>query len=143
MSHIPTSERVPILALRGLTVFPGMTIHFDVGREKSIRAVERAMSTNQRVFLITQKEILVDDPKEEDLYSLGTVAVIKQMLRLPNETLRILVEGETRARIMSLHQESPYLYGRVEHIASLEYNAQNPRVEALLRQARNTFADFM
>ena len=143
MSHIPNSERVPILALRGLTVFPGMTIHFDVGREKSVRAVERAMSTNQRVFLITQKDILVDDPKEDDLYALGTVAVIKQMLRLPNETLRILVEGETRARIMSLHQESPYLYGRVELISSLEYDAHRPRVEALLRQARNLFAEFM
>ena len=67
MIQIPSSERMPVLALRGLTVFPGMTRHFDVGREKSVRAVDRAMASNQRIFLVAQKDVRVDDPREEDL----------------------------------------------------------------------------
>ena len=144
MIHIPSSERVPILALRGLTVFPGMTLHFDVGREKSIKAVDRAMSGNrQRIFLITQKDIRTEDPREDDLFTVGTVASIKQVLKLPSDTIRILVEGEYRGKIMALHQTEPYLYGRVELLQDAEYNAQRPKVEALIRQARQLFAEFM
>ena len=124
MINIPSSERMPILALRGLTVFPGMTLHFDVGREKSMRAVERAMGSDQRIFLITQKDIRVDDPKEEDLYAMGCAATVKQILKMPNETLRILVEGEYRGRIMALHQEEPFLFGRIERLNDLEFDAQ-------------------
>jgi len=143
MIHIPTSERLPILALRGLTVFPGVTIHFDVGREKSMQAVDKAMSGNQRIFLITQKDIRTEDPKEDDLFPVGTVATIKQVLKLPSDTVRILVEGEYRGRIMALHQESPYLYGRIEMLPNSDYNAQRPKVEALVRHARQLFAEFL
>ena len=144
MIHIPSSERVPILALRGLTVFPGMTLHFDVGREKSIKAVDRAMSGNQqRIFLITQKDIRTEDPREDDLYTVGTVATIKQVLKLPSDTIRILVEGEYRGKIMALHQTEPYLYGRIELLQDAEYNAQLPKVEALIRQSRQLFAEFI
>jgi len=143
MIHVPSSERLPVLALRGLTVFPGMTIHFDVGREKSIRAVDRAMSDNQRIFLITQKDIRTEDPREDDLFALGTVATVKQILKLPSDTIRILVEGEHRGRIMALHQEEPYLYGRIEMVPNAEYDAQKPKVEALIRQARQFFAEFL
>ena len=143
MIQIPSSERIPVLALRGLTVFPGMTIHFDVGREKSIRAVDRAMSGGQRIFLVAQKDVRVDDPREEDLYPIGTVATVKQVLKLPSDTIRILVEGEYRGRIMALHQEEPFLFGRVERLQDAEYDAQRPRVEALIRRARQLFAEFL
>ena len=72
MIQIPSSERLPILALRGLTVFPGMTVHFDVGREKSINALKKAMDTDQEIFLVTQKDISVDDPDYSELYEIGT-----------------------------------------------------------------------
>ena len=143
MIQIPSSERIPVLALRGLTVFPGMTMHFDVGREKSIRAVDRAMSGAQRIFLVAQKDVRVDDPREEDLYAIGTVATVKQVLKLPSDTIRILVEGEYRGRIMALHQEEPFLFGRVERVPDAEYDAQRPRVEALIRRARQLFAEFL
>lgn len=143
MTHIPSSERMPILALRGLTVFPGMTLHFDVGREKSVRAIEKAMSGDQQIFLITQKDIRVDDPREEDFFQLGTVATVKQVLKMPSDSIRILVEGEQRGRIMALHQEEPYLYGRIETIEDVAYDAQRPRVEALIRRARQLYSDFL
>ena len=143
MIPIPSSERMPILALRGLVVFPGMTLHFDVGREKSIHAVEKAMAGKQQIFLVAQKDIRVDDPKEEDLFEIGTVATVKQILRMPSDSIRILVEGESRGRIMALHQDEPFLYGRVETVRDLEYDAQRPRVEALIRQARQQFRDFL
>lgn len=143
MNQIPSSERMPILALRGLTVFPGMTLHFEVGRDKSIQAVEQAIEKNQRIFLVTQKEILADDPGEEGLYPLGTISIVKQVLKLPSETLRVLVEGEHRGKIMAVHQSEPYLYGRVAAVADEEYNAQRPRVEALVRTARQLFAEFL
>ena len=143
MIQIPSSERIPVLALRGLTVFPGMTIHFDVGREKSIRAVDRAMSGAQRIFLVAQKDVRIDDPREEDLYPIGTVATVKQVLKLPSDTIRILVEGDYRGRIMALHQEEPFLFGRIERLPDAEYDAQRPRVEALIRRARQLFAEFL
>ena len=83
MEEIIISESMPVLALRGLTVFPQTTIHFDVGREKSIRALDRAMSADQRIFLVTQKDILQDDPSFEDLYEVGTVAHVRQVLKCP------------------------------------------------------------
>ena len=97
MQEIILSERMPVLALRGLTVFPQTTMHFDVGREKSIRALDNAMSNDQRIFLVTQKDILDDDPSFDDLYSVGTVAHVRQVLKMPGDAVRILVFGEYRA----------------------------------------------
>ena len=84
---------LPVIALRGMTVLPDMVIHFDISRKKSIRAVEKAMEGNQRVFLATQKDIETADPKLEDVYTTGTVAKIKQIIKLPNGVIRVLVEG--------------------------------------------------
>ena len=108
MSEILLSERLPILALRGLTVFPKMLVHFDVGREKSIRAVDDAMKRDQEIFLLTQRSIATDDPGKADLYDIGTVAHIRQVLKTPGDTVRILVEGEYRARVVEWMQEEPY-----------------------------------
>ena len=99
MSETMYAGKMPILALLGLAVFPDQTIHFDVGRPKSVRALEAAMKQNQTLLLIPQKEILVDDPKLVDLYSIGTVAKVKQVLKTQGENLRVLVTGVCRGKI--------------------------------------------
>ena len=143
MSEILLSQRLPVLALRGLNVFPGMTIHFDVGRKKSIRAVEEAMRSNQEIFLVTQKDIQTDDPDQGGLYAIGTVSLVKQILKLPGDTIRILVEGKYRACLTECIQSDPYLYGRVESVSDLPYNKATPKVEALMREAYNLYDQFM
>ena len=94
--------KLPVLALRGLTVFPDQTVHFDVGRAKSVLALEAAMKADQTLFLVPQKDLLVDDPKLADLYSIGTVAKVKQVLKTQTENLRVLVTGICRGRITEL-----------------------------------------
>ena len=139
MKDILISQQMPILALRGLAVFPEMVVHFDVGREKSILAMEAAMNEDQRIFLITQKDVFVDDPKEKDLYEIGTIAHIKQVLRLPHDSIRILVTGVQRARIVSMDQTEPYMRGRIETVPEPTYRAQPSKLEALLRQSAHYF----
>ena len=143
MSELILSERMPLLALRGLTVFPQATMHFDVGREKSIRALDKAMSSNQRIFLVTQRDILQDDPSFQDLYPIGTVAHVRQVLKMPGDSVRILVVGEYRARATELQQTSPYLSARVESVPDLPYHEGAPRIEALTRQAAQLFDEFV
>ena len=143
MNEIMLSQRLPVLALRGLNVFPGMTIHFDVGRKKSIRAVEEAMRNNQEIFLVTQKDIQTDDPDQSSLYSIGTVSVVKQILKLPGDTIRILVEGKYRACLTECIQTDPYLYGRVESVPEMPCGRTTPKVEALMREAYNLYDQFM
>ena len=91
--------RLPAIALRGLVVFPDNVIHFEVGREKSIAAIDWAMNNNSPVFLVTQKEMDTEQPGMEDLYTYGVIAEIKQMLRVSDELVKVLVEGKTRARL--------------------------------------------
>ena len=143
MSELLISQRLPVLALRGLNVFPGMTVHFDVGRKKSIRAVEEAMHNNQEIFLVTQKDIQDDDPDASGLYAIGTVSEVKQILRLPGDTIRILVEGKYRATLSECIQTDPYLYGRAEMVQDLPYAKNSPKVEALMREAYNLYEQFM
>ena len=143
MSDILISQQMPILALRGLTVFPEMVVHFDIGREKSILAMEAAMNEEQTIFLVTQKDVFVDDPKQKDLYEVGTVAHIKQVLRLPHDSIRILVNGLYRAKISSMEQDGPYLEGRVETLNIPSYRKQTPKIVALLRQSAHYFEQMM
>ncbi len=101
-----TSERVvPLLPLRGILVYPTIVLHLDVGREKSIQAIENAALNEDLIFLMTQKDVNVDQPAKEDLYTIGTLAKVKQMLKLPNGTVRVLVEGLHRAEMVSLNEE--------------------------------------
>ena len=102
------SIRMPVLALRGLMVFPYMVLHFDVGRPRSVAALEAAMTTDQRIFLTAQQDTEVEDPEAEDLCRMGTVAVIRQVMNLPGDSLRVLVEGQQRAVFKSAVQEDPY-----------------------------------
>ena len=93
---------MPTVALRGLVVFPDMFIHFDVGREKSVNALKKAMDSDQEIFLVTQKDISVDDPDYSELYEIGVIATVKQVLKLPgkNGNVRVAVEGICRARLV-------------------------------------------
>ena len=131
--------KMPILALRGLAVFPDQTVHFDVGRKKSVLALEAAMKQDQTLLLIPQKDILVDDPKLADLYSIGTVAKVKQVLKTQGENLRVLVTGICRARIAEVQQSEPFLSGIVEAVPAPD-TADNLRGRALRREANGLYA---
>lgn len=129
---------MPILALRGLVVFPEQTVHFDVGRKKSVQALEAAMKQDQMLLLIPQKDLAVDDPGLADLYAMGTVAKVKQVLKTQGENLRVLVTGIRRAKIMEMQQTSPYLSGIVESVP--EHPASNTtRSQALRREANMVY----
>ena len=100
---------LPAIALRGTTILPDMIVHFDVSRERSIKAIEAAMLHDQKIFLVTQKDPEVEKPELSELYQVGTVAYIKQVVKLPHDLLRVLVEGIERAELLSLDQEEPFL----------------------------------
>lgn len=142
MSEFERPVCLPVLALRGLCVFPKMLTHFDVGRKSSMAAVEEALREDQQIFLVTQKDVETDHPKRNDLYTVGTVSIVKQVLRLPGENMRILVEGQYRAELLDIVQSEPYLFGRMQKLEELPYNHSLPRVEALLRQAHSQFEQF-
>lgn len=107
MSEFERPVCLPVLALRGLCVFPKMLTHFDVGRKSSMAAVEEALREDQQIFLVTQKDVETDHPKRNDLYTVGTVSIVKQVLRLPGENMRILVEGQYRAELLDIVQSDP------------------------------------
>ncbi|MBQ7871320.1 MAG: endopeptidase La [Oscillospiraceae bacterium] len=142
MENIILSERMPVLALRGLTVFPKATMHFDVGREKSVRALDKAMAFDQRIFLVTQKDIIQDDPDFTGLYEIGTVAHIRQVLKMPGDVVRILVSGEYRARVTDVVKTSPYLAARVESVPDADYVGGTARIEAMIRKMAELFDEF-
>jgi ATP-dependent Lon protease len=133
---------MPLIPLRGLSVFPYMVLHFDVGREKSVKALETAMVNDQRIFLTTQKDIDVDIPDEEDYYKRGTICKIKQMLKLPGDAIRVLVEGVKRAEIEELLQETPYISARVR-IFEEDESAPDMEVEALMRTVLTNFERYI
>lgn len=140
-----TTLNIPVLALRGLTVFPHMSLTFDVERRISIAALERAMEADQNIFLVAQREIGVNAPEEKDLYEVGTVSRISQILRLSAASVRVMVEGSQRARLRRLWQTAPFLQANVEVLeeeTESEAFRRSPRTEALLRQTYNLFGDY-
>ena len=142
MTEILYAGKMPILALRGLAVFPEQTVHFDVGREKSVRALEAAMKKDATLLLIPQKDLMTDDPKFADLYSVGTVVKVKQMLKSQGENIRVLVTGICRARIASVEQSVPFLAGMVEAVPA-EQAPENARAHALRREANALYATYV
>ena len=142
MTETMYAGKMPILALRGLAVFPDQTVHFDVGRAKSIHALDAAMKADQTLFLIPQKDMLVDDPRLIDLYSVGTVAKVKQVLKTQGENLRVLVTGICRGKITELSQSEPYLNGIVEAIPVPE-TGDSLRAHALRREAANLYGQYL
>lgn len=139
MSEQLISGRLPVLALRGLAVFPDQTVHFDVGRAKSVKALEDAMKQNQNIMLVPQRDIVENDPSLEGLYTIGTVAKIKQVLHAQGENLRVLVTGICRARIQELTQTEPFLAGQVIAVPETEV-MDSTRAHALRREANNLYA---
>ena len=140
-----TTLNIPVLALRGLTVFPHMSLTFDVERRISIAALERAMEGDQDIFLVTQREIGVNMPGETDLYAVGTVSHIVQILRLSATSVRVMVEGRQRAHLRRLWQTEPFLQANVALLEEEPTSAAmgaSPRTEALLRQTYNLFNDY-
>ena len=142
MSETTYAGRLPILALRGLAVFPEQTIHFDVGRAKSVLALEAAMKADQNLLLIPQKDLTVDDPKLADLVSVGTVGKIKQVLKTQGDNLRVLVTGLRRARITEMLQTEPYLSGMVESVTETD-KSESLRSCALRREAVAAYGQYL
>ncbi|MCL6635102.1 MAG: endopeptidase La [Peptococcaceae bacterium] len=132
---------LPLLPLRGILVFPYMVIHLDVGREKSVQAIEEAMIQDRIIFLATQKEAQTDDPGEDDIYQIGTVAEVKQLLKLPGGTIRVLVEGIARARVHRFISVEPYFRVEVEQYS--EYFQKNSEIEALMRSLVYQFEQYV
>ena len=142
MSENMTAGVLPVLALRGLAVFPDQTVHFEVGRVKSVKALEAAMKKDQNLLLVPQRDISCDDPGVTDLYPIGTVAKIKQILHPQGDTVRVLVTGLCRARIQELTQKEPYLAGMVVSVPETEL-ADTLRARALRREANAIFASYL
>jgi len=137
----PTVKVLPLLPLRGILVFPYMVIHLDVGRDKSVQAIEETMARDRMIFLATQKEAQTDDPGEEDIFQIGTVAEVKQLLKLPGGTIRILVEGMSRARINKYLADEPYF--KVEIKQYSEDFKKTAEIEALMRSLVYQFEQYV
>lgn len=132
---------VPLLPLRGLIVYPTMVLHLDVGREKSIQALEKAMVDDHQIFLTTQKETSTAEPGEEDVYKVGTLTKVKQMLKLPNGTIRVLVEGLKRAEVVSFINEDTYMAAELKtYDDSAEKDAEH---QALMRTLLDSFQKYI
>lgn len=133
----------PMIPLRGLSIFPHMVLHFDIGREKSINALEQAMIRDQYVFLASQKDENTDLPTADDFYHVGTVAKVKQMLKLPGDTIRVLVEGVARGKIIEMIQDDPYFECEVdEDIEQDTAEEDQEREEALIRMTLAAFEEY-
>lgn len=136
-------KQLPTVALRGLTILPGMVAHFDVSREKSIKAVEEAMMGDQEIFLLTQRNPEDEEPVMENLYSIGLIAQIKQVIKMQNSIVRVLVEGVERAELSSFLETEDYLFAEVMRFTEdgMEDIPENA-VEAMLRCVRDTYEKF-
>lgn len=135
---------LPAIALRGLVVFPNNLVHFEVGRAKSIAAVEWAMANNSNVFLVAQKEMDTDEPTAEDLYAYGVVAEVKQVLRVSDELVKVLVEGKTRAKLLGLDGSGSFLLASVRPAPVRGVKTEDSiRLEALLRSLKNSFDEYL
>ncbi len=134
---------MPILPLRGLTAFPHMMLNFDVGRDKSMKSLDNAMSKDQHIFLVAQKEIRTDNPKPEDIYLIGTVAKVKQVLKFPGNNTRVLVEGIYRAKILNFIHTEPFIEAEVEELLTPAVRENSVKYEALVRSTQELFSEYI
>ena len=141
MSEQLISGKLPVLALRGLAIFPDQTVHFDVGRAKSIQALDAAMKKDQNIFLVPQKDIVNNDPDFEDLYSIGVVGKVKQVLKTQGENLRVLVTGICRAQIRETVHSDPYMCAYIRAVPETDV-ADSTRAHALRREANGLYAAY-
>ena len=138
------TEMMPIVALRGLVIFPCDTIHFEVGRKKSIRALEEAMRDKRLVFLVAQKEVETEEPTYNDLYKIGVVASIKQTVKMPNsENVRVTVEGLYRGEIIQMISERPFLSGVIKKRREPKIRPEDADyLQALIRKVKDAFEEY-
>lgn len=132
---------LPLIPLRGLTIFPNMVIHFDVGREKSKEAIEVAMKSDGDIFLAPQKDLEIDEPKKSDVNKIGTIANIKQIVKLPNDVFRVLIEGKEKGKILKFKNKKSYLEVEVERIK--EEVIDDVEIDAYLRSLKKAFISYM
>ena len=131
-----SSEMLPLLPLRGIALFPGIMVHFDVGREKSILALEKAMESDQRLFVVAQRKFSTEDPFLDDLYSVGTVLRVRQVVKLPDGVFRVLADGESRALLLDAHLEEGHLVGEISKVDSRETEENRAKDIAYMRTAK-------
>jgi len=134
-------RRLPLLPLRGLLVYPSMVLHLDVGREKSVRALDRAMLDDHMILLCSQSEVNIEEPTQEDIYRVGTVAKVRQMLKLPNGTIRVLVEGVVRAEILDYLPNDDFYEVTVKEMPESE--STDPETDALMRTLLTQFEHYI
>ena len=133
---------LPLIPLRGITIFPNMVMHFDVGRKKSIAAIEEAMVRDQKLFLSTQKQAKTDEPKEEDIFEIGTISIVKQIVKMPNDTIRVLVEGIKRGTIKSYVNNENFFEVEIEEHSN-EIDEKSNELEALIRTLKDEFTEYI
>ena len=137
-------RKLPLIPLRGLAIFPYMILNFDIGRDISLKALDEAMMSDELIFLTSQKEAEVDEPTIDDFYHVGTVCKVKQMLKLPGDTVRVLVEGISRGKIKEINQDLGYFEATIDEIIYDEDNSQtNVEVEALTRNVLESFEEYI
>ncbi len=130
---------MPAVALRGLTILPGMIAHFDISRDKSLKAIEEAMQQDQKIFLVTQRDIEKDDPAVEDLYPMGIVAEIKQVVKLQNDIVRILVDGQSRAKLLGFTRHEEYLEAKICYFEGNTYLLPDDMQQAMIMGVKEAF----
>lgn len=142
MEEIREVQRVqlPLLALRGLVLFPNMVLHFDVGRKKSVLALNKSMQEDHLIYLVAQKDVVTDDPAVDDLYEVGVVAQVKQILKMPGDNLRVIVEGLYRAKIETIESDDPFLIANVTEVPLEEIaDPYSLTLDALKRSVKEKF----
>jgi ATP-dependent Lon protease len=136
----PKVRRLPLLPLRGLFIYPSMVMHLDVGREKSVRALDKAMLEDHMILLCTQSKVDIDEPSQDDIYRIGTITRVKQMLKHPNGTIRVLVEGVIRAEVIEYLGNDDFYEVSVKELP--EQETADPEIEALMRSVLNQFEHY-
>ncbi|NYB74434.1 endopeptidase La [Sedimentibacter hydroxybenzoicus DSM 7310] len=136
------NKKLPLIPIRGIGIFPDTMMHFDIGREKSINALEEAMLEDSDIFLTIQKEADIDSPKEEDFFEVGVICKIKQMIKLPGDNIRVLVEGVNRAKIVSIVQTEPYFEVMLDEYVYNNDALINDELEAMIRLTLENFEEY-
>ena len=137
------TRSLPMVALRGLTIMPEMIVHFDVSRERSIAAIQQAMVEEQEIFLVAQKSIETENPGQDDVYETGTVASVKQLIKLSKKVVRVLVEGKNRAVLKKIEETDPYLRAEVEVLEEQEITIPDDlNAEAMMRGLKEIITEY-
>ena len=136
-------KSLPMVALRGMTIMPEMVVHFDISRERSIAAVQEAMVEDQKIFLVLQREQDAENPGQKEMYEVGTVASVRQIIKLPKKILRVLVAGEARGILKSIEYETPYLRAEVEILDESDFQSpEDLNGQAMIRGLKDIFVDY-